>query len=144
MTAVANAAGSGGGEGAGSGAGRGKDIGREANGPGGLFAALGALAASPRAAVVRPLAQTCAAVFAAGKTVRDRVKEACVAFQVESERLYPERFYYRHLRLGKLGKHGKAAPKAGGGMDVPGAGGSGKVHTTAMVEAAPLIFADRK
>ncbi len=68
----------------------------------------------------------------------DRVKEACVAFQVESERLYPERFYYRHLRLGKLGKHGKAAPKAGGGMDVPGAGGSGKVHTTAMVEAAPL------
>jgi tRNA guanosine-2'-O-methyltransferase len=54
----------------------------------------------------------------------DRIKTACIEYQVETERLFPERFYYRFLKNGKLGgKNGK--------------GDASFSDTTKLVDAAP-------
>ena len=54
----------------------------------------------------------------------ERIKAACIEYQQETERLFPERFYYRFLKNGKLGvKNGNR--------------GAGHSDTTKLVDAAP-------
>ena len=54
----------------------------------------------------------------------DRIKETCIEYQKEVERLFPERFYYRLLKNGKLGSKAQK-------------GGSAYSDTTKLVDAAP-------